>query len=102
MRKSPGDGKTRSNSHRVRSDARKFGEKLSRLFWPAQHFQNLVPQYAQAQSSAMNSTTSSIRRAQPLPASTAALALIPLGVLINLGIGTVVHVLKLPVFIDAV
>lgn len=34
--------------------------------------------------------------------STAALALIPLGVLMNLGIGTIVHLLKLPVFVDAV
>lgn len=33
---------------------------------------------------------------------TAAIALVPLGVLINLGIGTIVHVLKLPLFIDAV
>lgn len=33
---------------------------------------------------------------------TAAVALVPLGVLLNLGIGTLVHVLKLPVFLDAV
>jgi len=32
---------------------------------------------------------------------TAALALVPLGVLLNLGIGTIVHLLKLPVFLDA-
>src|SRR5437899_1444243 len=50
----------------------------------------------------MNESISSSRQVRPLPASTAALALIPLGVLLNLGIGTVVHVLKLPVFVDAV
>ncbi len=50
----------------------------------------------------MNEITSSSTQVRPLPASTAALALIPLGVLLNLGIGTVVHVLKLPVFVDAV
>lgn len=37
-----------------------------------------------------------------LSAKTAALALVPLGVLLNLGIGTIVHLLKLPVFLDAV
>lgn len=50
----------------------------------------------------MNESISSSRQVRPLPASTAALALIPLGVLLNLGIGTIVHVLKLPVFVDAV
>ena len=39
---------------------------------------------------------------QPLPPTTAALALVPLGVLLNLGIGTIVHLLKLPLFVDAV
>lgn len=38
----------------------------------------------------------------PIPAKTAALALVPLGVLLNLGIGTIVHLLKLPLFVDAV
>lgn len=47
-------------------------------------------------------TIAPAKSAQPLPASTAAFALIPLGILINLGIGTIVHVLKLPVFLDAV
>ena len=37
-----------------------------------------------------------------IPAKTAALALVPLGVLLNLGIGTIVHLLKLPLFVDAV
>lgn len=37
-----------------------------------------------------------------LSAKTAALALVPLGVLLNLGIGTIVHLLKLPLFVDAV
>lgn len=37
-----------------------------------------------------------------LSPKTAALALVPLGVLLNLGIGTIVHVLKLPVFLDAI
>jgi energy-coupling factor transport system substrate-specific component len=36
-----------------------------------------------------------------LSAKTAALALVPLGVLLNLGIGTIVHLLKLPIFLDA-
>ncbi len=36
------------------------------------------------------------------PSTTAALALVPLGVLLNLGIGTIVHLLKLPLFVDAV
>lgn len=43
--------------------------------------------------------------AAPPPAlsgQTAALALVPLGVLLNLGIGTIVHLLKLPLFVDAV
>jgi energy-coupling factor transport system substrate-specific component len=38
----------------------------------------------------------------PLSARNAALALVPLGVLLNLGIGTIVHLLKLPIFVDAV
>jgi len=38
----------------------------------------------------------------PISAKTAALALVPLGVLLNLGIGTIVHLLKLPLFVDAV
>ena len=50
----------------------------------------------------MNTTVSEPKPVQAVPATTAALALIPLGVLINLGIGTIVHLLKLPVFIDAV
>jgi energy-coupling factor transport system substrate-specific component len=37
-----------------------------------------------------------------LSAKTAALALVPLGVLLNLGIGTIVNLLKLPIFVDAV
>jgi energy-coupling factor transport system substrate-specific component len=49
----------------------------------------------------MNSTLSEGKPAQ-VAALTTAMALIPLGVLMNLGIGTIVHVLKLPVFIDAV
>jgi energy-coupling factor transport system substrate-specific component len=40
--------------------------------------------------------------ANPLAARTTVLALVPLGVLLNLGIGTLVHLLKLPVFLDAV
>ena len=39
---------------------------------------------------------------QSLAPSTAAMALVPLGILINLGIGTIVHLLKLPLFIDSV
>ncbi len=39
---------------------------------------------------------------KPLAPHTAAAALVPLGVLLNLGIGTLVHLLKLPVFLDAV
>jgi energy-coupling factor transport system substrate-specific component len=37
-----------------------------------------------------------------LSVKTAATALVPLGVLLNLGIGTIVQLLKLPIFIDAV
>ncbi|OYV00626.1 MAG: ECF transporter S component, partial [Verrucomicrobiales bacterium VVV1] len=37
-----------------------------------------------------------------IQAKTAALALVPLGVRLNLGIGTIVHLLKLPLFVDAV
>lgn len=37
-----------------------------------------------------------------LTSKTAAFALVPLGVLLNLGIGTIVHLLKLPIFLDAV
>ena len=50
----------------------------------------------------MNMTIAPAKPAEALPASTAALALIPLGILMNLGIGTIVHLLKLPVFVDAV
>lgn len=46
-------------------------------------------------------TTSSTPPAT-ISAKTAALALVPLGVLLNLGIGTIVHLLKLPIFVDAV
>jgi len=48
----------------------------------------------------MNTTDSANTR--PLATSAAVMALVPLGILINLGIGTIVHLLKLPLFIDAV
>lgn len=49
----------------------------------------------------MNQTSSS---EAPLAVNglNAALALVPLGVLLNLGIGTIVHLLKLPIFLDAI
>jgi energy-coupling factor transport system substrate-specific component len=47
----------------------------------------------------MNITASNPSSLTP---TTAALALVPLGVLLNLGIGTIVHLLKLPLFVDAV
>jgi energy-coupling factor transport system substrate-specific component len=50
----------------------------------------------------MISTASQTKSSQTMPIMTAAGVLIPLGVLINLGIGTIVHLLKLPVYIDAV
>ena len=37
----------------------------------------------------------------PRSAASAATALVPLGILLNLGIGTLVHILKLPLFVDA-
>ena len=48
----------------------------------------------------MNTNVSSDK--QSLAPATAAMALVPLGILINLGIGTIVHLLKLPLFIDSV
>ncbi len=48
----------------------------------------------------LNTTDSANNR--PVATSAAVMALVPLGVLINLGIGTIVHLLKLPLFIDAV
>lgn len=50
----------------------------------------------------MNMIAVPAKQTEALSASTAALALIPLGILVNLGIGTIVHLLKLPVFVDAV
>jgi energy-coupling factor transport system substrate-specific component len=40
--------------------------------------------------------------AKPLPKNTLFLAAVPVGILLNLGIGTLVHLLKLPLFLDAV
>src|SRR5690348_10790106 len=80
----------------------KSREKLSLFFWRRPVLQSLVQELAPAQDFPMNTTISQPKPVQQVPATTAALALIPLGVLINLGIGTIVHLLKLPVFIDAV
>jgi energy-coupling factor transport system substrate-specific component len=50
----------------------------------------------------MNPTVSESKPLQAVPVTTAALALIPLGVAINLGVGAIVHLLKLPIYVDAV
>ena len=59
--------------------------------------------YSQTKFQPSNSTMNTPAPNQPnLSPTTAALALVPLGVLLNLGIGTIVHLLKLPLFVDAV
>lgn len=81
--------------------ASKTDENFSRDFFPVDFPSTLFRERKKRKAEVMSSS--------PTPAATrtasgvnAALALVPLGILMNLGIGTIVHLLKLPVFLDAI